>query len=174
MGLKQELNVPLIKEVLCDSRSDRLSVRAVQALWEIRGSDGETMWQLAQRAYRDLKRVRNCGVKTRTEIEAWLKRDFKLSMLPAVKPGRELRTVLHRLVMAAAACVALAGCGFSPMYEGEPNCGSPHAIHATERGLCDGSIQVACTCDDRFTLECIDGLWTYGHESCARGLGVSL
>ena len=76
--------------------------------------------------------------------------------------------------MRTLALLLLAGCGFSPIYEGEPNCGSPHAIHATERGLCDGSIQVACTCDDRNTLECVGGLWMWAHESCARGLGVSL
>jgi len=71
------------------------------------------------------------------------------------------------------ALLLLAGCGFSPMYEGEPNCGSPHAIHAIERGLCDGSVQVACSCDDRVTLRC-DGSWRFEHDGCARGLGVAL
>lgn len=71
--------------------------------------------------------------------------------------------------------LVLARCGapFIPAYEGEPECGSQHAIHAQERALCDGSVQVACACDDRLTLECVNGLWMFRHDRCSAGLNVS-
>lgn len=67
----------------------------------------------------------------------------------------------------------LAGCGgFQPIYEGEPDCGRRDAVHAVRGVACDGSIKVACECDDRSTLECIEGVWTWSHWIC-EGLGVS-
>jgi hypothetical protein len=68
----------------------------------------------------------------------------------------------------------ISGCGgFLPAYEGEPDCGRRNALHAIERAPCDGSIQVACSCDDRTSLECVDGVWTFSHDICFAGLNVS-
>ncbi len=70
--------------------------------------------------------------------------------------------------------LCLVGCGdFMPAYAGEPDCGRPDALHAIERATCDGSVTVACSCDDRNALECIDGSWRWTHSGCAAGLGVT-
>jgi len=69
----------------------------------------------------------------------------------------------------------MSGCGgFAPAYEGEPDCGRRDALHAVRDAACDESIQVACSCDDRTTLECVNGRWEFSHEICYAGLGVTL
>lgn len=79
---------------------------------------------------------------------------------------------MNRVLVVMLLC--LVGCSppFVPAYDGEPECGSPTALHAIERALCDGSVQVACSCDDRNTLECIDGSWRFSHDHCWGGLWV--
>lgn len=76
--------------------------------------------------------------------------------------------------MRTLALLLLAGCAppFVPAYVGEPDCGRPDALHAIERATCDGSIMVACSCDDRNTLECVNGAWVYSHQLCEPGLAV--
>lgn len=70
--------------------------------------------------------------------------------------------------------LCLMGCGgFVPAYAGEPECGRPTALHAIRGAACDGSIQVACECDDRSSLECIGGTWEFSHDLCLAGLNVS-
>lgn len=69
--------------------------------------------------------------------------------------------------------LCLMGCGaFVPAYSGEPECGRPDALHAIERALCDGSVTVACSCDDRTALECVEGSWRFSHDVCSAGLNV--
>ena len=70
------------------------------------------------------------------------------------------------------AFLLLAGCvtPFVPAYPGEPDCGRHDALHAIERATCDGSVTLACSCDDRHTLEC-DGTWRFAHGGCS-GLRV--
>lgn len=69
--------------------------------------------------------------------------------------------------------VILIGCGpFVPNYEGEPECGGPNALHAIEGESCPESVDVACDCAERLTLECVGGVWSYFHWGCAAGFGV--
>lgn len=67
----------------------------------------------------------------------------------------------------------LSGCGpFVPAYPGEPECGSPRALHGVIGAACS-EVMVACDCEERRTLECIEGTWQLSHWTCAAGLGVS-
>lgn len=68
----------------------------------------------------------------------------------------------------------LSGCGapFTPAYPGEPECGSATSLHGVIGEPCS-EVMVACDCEDRRTLECVDGVWVFSRWLCHGGLGVS-
>lgn len=68
--------------------------------------------------------------------------------------------------------VSACGAPFVPVYPGEPECGLPTAVHAVIGTSCSAPDGVACDCEDRRTLWCIDGVWTVKHWVCNGGLGV--
>ena len=74
-----------------------------------------------------------------------------------------------------ALAVAVMGCGpgFTPAYEGEPECGSARVIHAELGAPCAAPVVVACDCVDRTTLFCVDGVWVFGKDICHTDNGLS-
>jgi hypothetical protein len=61
----------------------------------------------------------------------------------------------------------LSGC-WAPAYQGEPACGDPKLLHAQTGATCSAPIRVACDCQERATLHCVDGRWAYAYDGCAR------
>jgi hypothetical protein len=62
--------------------------------------------------------------------------------------------------------------GCAPLLPGEPACGTPENVHAVGGASCTGEYTVACDCDDRWTLHCVDGRWERAYLGCG-GLRVA-